>query len=331
MTQTSPNVSTTRDPPHPPILCEERSPHTPSSATPLNTHSDPSPSRLRFTPLSHHPQLQTTRPSQDIYSLPTSDNLSSETSSSNSLNFVGPVGLDEHRASRPRPPDLSLDATGHWRPGSLSGGHQNSWEGQPKGLDFNDLAAELPTDFQDNRRHYERLCLMRQQHQRFLQEQRTFVTLQQNNMLQQSQSMPTELEYQDPRLQSSSVSGMITAPSLPHMHSGRGPVFQTQYQVHTPSEDYNFQRVIETSQGLTDMPLATYPDESQIAPVVAHRESYQRARTSHGSTEQGLRPLLSRIEKRLDSFPGNLTGVCPSSTNHGQEAINDNIDPTGWI
>lgn len=263
--------------------------------------------------------------------MPTSDNLSSETSSSNSLNFVGPVGLDEHRASRPRPPDLSLDATGHWRPGSLSGGHQNSWEGQPKGLDFNDLAAELPTDFQDNRRHYERLCLMRQQHQRFLQEQRTFVTLQQNNILQQSQSMPTELEYQDPRLQSSSVSGMITAPSLPHMHSGRGPVFQTQYQVHTPSEDYNFQRVIETSQGLTDMPLATYPDESQIAPVVAHRESYQRARTSHGSTEQGLRPLLSRIEKRLDSFPGNLTGVCPSSTNHGQEAINDNIDPTGWI
>lgn len=298
LTGTTSNVVTTREPSHPPVLCEERSPSTPSSATSLNIHCIPSPPRLNFTPLSHHTQFQTTQLSNDAYTSSTSDNLPLETSSRYISNLADSVGLDEHRAFRQRPPNLSFNATGHCCPGSLSGGHQNGWEGHPKGLDLDDLAIERPTFFEDNRRDHERLYLMRQD-QQFFQEQRKLVAFQQNNI--QSQNVQMELEYQDLRSQSSSISGTLTAQSLPHMHSGQGPVFQIEDQMHNPSEDFSFQRVIESSQGLANMTLATYPIESEMTPVIAHRGSYQRARASHGSEEQGWHLLPSRFEKRLDS------------------------------
>ena len=295
LTGTTSNVVTTQEPSHPPVLCEERSPSTPSSATSLNIHCIPSPSRLNFTPLSHHTQFQTTRLSHNAYTSSISDNLSLETSSGHISNLADSVGLDEHRAFRQRPPNLSFNATGHCRPGSLSGGHQNGWEGQPKGLGLNDLAIERPTFFEDNRRD---LYLMRQD-QQFFQEQRKLVAFQQNNI--QSQNVQMELEYQDLRPQSSSTSVAMTAQSLPHMHSGQGPAFQIQDQMHNPSDEFNFQRVIESSQGLADMTLAAYPIESEMTSGFAYRGSYQHARISHGSEEQGWRLLPSRFEKRLDS------------------------------
>ena len=296
LTGTTSNVVTTREPSHPPVLCEERSPSTPSSVTSLNIHCIPSPPRLNFTPLSHHTQFQTTQLSHDAYTSSTSDNLSLKQSSRHISNLADSVGLDEHRAFRQRPPNLSFNATGHCRPGSLSGGHQTSWEGQPNGLDLDDLAIERPTFFEDNRRDHERLYLM-QQDQQFFQEQRKLVAFQQNNI--QSQNVQMELEYQDLRPQSSSISGTMTAQS--HMQSGQGPVFQIQDQMHDPSEDFSFQRVIESSQGVPNMTLAAYPIESEMTPVTAHRGSYQRARASHGSEEQGWHLLPSRFEKRLDS------------------------------
>jgi len=219
-------------------------------------------------------------------------------SSRHRSNLADSVGLDEHRAFRQRPPNLSFNATGHCRPGSQSGGHQNGWEGQPKGLDLDGLAIERPTFFEDDGRDYERLYLMRQD-QQFFQEQRKLVAFQQNNI--QSQNVQMELEYQDLQPQSSSISGTMTAQSFSHMHSGQGPVFQTQDQMHNPSEDFSFQRVIESSQGLADITLAAYPIESGMTPVISHRGSYQRARTSHGSEEQGWHLLPSRFDKRLDS------------------------------
>ncbi|KAF5346481.1 hypothetical protein D9756_010046 [Leucocoprinus leucothites] len=333
---TSDRITAASGPSRPLVPSEERSPPTPSIAPQLNTLSIHSPTRLNFTPLSQHPSPSTVQMSQDLYSLPNSSNVSSEASSRrNSITALSAVGLGEHRASRPRPPNLSLDATGHWRPGSMGGSHPAGWTSQPNsGLNLNDLAAELPMDFQTTQRQYERQCLVRQQHQRFLQEQRRFVTLQQNRMLQHQQDTPTGLDYQDIHRHSSSLSGMMSAPPLQRANPGLDSIFQTQYQVYNPTGQYDYQRAMEYPQGpQPEIRVQGYSEEPQVASAVTHQESYQRATTGLESAEQGLHPSLSRIEKRSDSLTGVATGgehpigTCPPSMSHGHGGMAGNTEP----
>ncbi|KAJ3574585.1 hypothetical protein NP233_g1674 [Leucocoprinus birnbaumii] len=337
---TSDRIAVVRDPPHPSLSSKEQSPPTPPLAPSLSTlalHSSP---RLTFTPLSHHPSPHAIQAAQDPYSLPSSSNVSSEGSSRrNSFTNIGAVGLGEHRASRPRPPNLSLNATGHWRTGSMGGGHPTGWSGQPEGgLSLDDLAAELPMEFQraQAQRQYERQCLVRQQQQCYLQEQRRLGAFQQNRTLQPQPSAPHAPEYRDLHHPASSLSGMMPAPPIQRMD----PAFQPQYQVYTPSGDYEYQHAMEYPQvAQTDLHVPGYPEEAQVASaVMTHQESYQRASTSIESGEQGLHPSLSRIEKRLDSLPDVSIGVehrpagtCPPGVVHGHGGLQGNVDPSRWV
>jgi hypothetical protein len=120
------------------------------------------------------------------------------------------------------------------------------------------------------------------------------------------------------------------------MNPGMDPMFQTQYQVYTPTGDLSDQRTMEYAQGLhPEMQTQGYPEESQAASMMTHQESYQRASTGLESAEQGLHPSLSRVEKRLESFLGvsnreeHTVGSCSLGANHPHRVL-DNGDQSRW-
>jgi hypothetical protein len=111
-------------------------------------------------------------------------------------------------------------------------------------------------------------------------------------------------------------------------------MFQTQYPVYTPSGEYEYPGTMNYPQpSQSEMHAQGYSEESQVAAVMTHQESYQRATTGLESTEQGLHPSISRIEKRLESMTDentrgeHLVGSCPSSL--GQHRALD--EQSGWV
>ncbi|KXN85905.1 Xylanolytic transcriptional activator xlnR [Leucoagaricus sp. SymC.cos] len=326
----------TRDTPVTPISAQERSPSSPS-LTSLDTLSLHSPPRLSFTPLSQHQSPHTGNLSQDMYSLSSSGAASESSSRRNSLATAG-IGLGEHRASRPRPPDLGFDTADQWRPGNVGGSHRAGWSNQPStGLNINDLVPEIPVDFQNSQRLYEQQgSIVREQH-RYLQEQRRMALLQGRLPLHQQQSTPAGFDYQDiphpPSLPT------MTVPPLQHVNYGaEESTFQPRYQAYTSSEEYVYQRAVDYIQGpQSEIQVQGYHEDSQAASAMTHQESYQRSSTGLEAAEQGLHPSLSRIEKRQETFIGGANGeehdveLCPLGASHSQTGVEGAGEQTRWV
>ncbi|KAF9451463.1 hypothetical protein P691DRAFT_838562 [Macrolepiota fuliginosa MF-IS2] len=285
-----------------------------------------SPHRMNFGPVSQHRSSLTTSLSQELYSMSSSTASSGQSSRRNSLTAAG-AGLGEHRASRPRPPNLGLD--NNWRQDAVDAGNDHAgWMGQPNDvLGLSSLTADLGMDPQ-----YERQRLaQQQQQQRYLLEQRRIAL--QHRVVQQP-NMPSGLDYhQAQALQQPAP--FSTIPTQQHHNSNPGSdVYQSNYHVYSPGGDYVHQQGVDYANGMHALQNQGYR-EQHIPSVMGHMGSYQRVSMEVDTTEQGLHPSLSRIEKRAEFLDGeareeDALGGCPSSVNRGPGGLGDG-DRARWV
>lgn len=265
--------------------------------------------------------------SQELYALSSSATSSEPPARRNSLTAVG-LGLGEHRSSRPRPPNLGLDAANQWRQDLMGGNNQAGWTNQTNvGLGLNGLGAELGVDLQDSQHQYERQRLAQQQ--RYLQEQRRLAIQQQHRMLQQpSSSGAFEPYHQTQTLQSQHTSLSM----LPPQQQQCTQIYQS-HQVFTPAGDYAPLRGVEYPSGAYTVTTQAY--QGQVEPAIGHGGSYQGALMGIEDTEQGLHPSLSRIGRRMESISNersgteNAVGDCGGGMNRGMGGI-EGDDRAGW-